>query len=87
MHFQSSFLHGAFEQLANTENGEEPLPLTTVLLQGNAYAKYRILKFHELVTIEEAKDYLRQYKFPVGSLEVLKTTDMRSIGLEAEVAE
>jgi len=87
LHFQRLFLHGAFEQLANTENGEEPLPLTTVLLQGNAYAKYRILKFHELVTIEEAKDYLRKYKFPVGSLEVLKTTDMRSIGLEAEVTE
>jgi hypothetical protein len=85
--FQRLFLHSAFEQIANTDTSEEHLPLTKVLLQANAYAKYRILKFHELVTIEEAKEYLRQYKFPMGSLEVLKTTDMRSIGLEAELEE
>jgi hypothetical protein len=77
-------LHEAFAQLGLTDPGEEPLPLTKVLKQGNAYAKYRILKFHDLVSNDEARDYLRGFAFPVGSLEALKTTDMRSIGLEAE---
>ena len=77
-------LHEAFAQLGLTDPGEEPLPLTKVLKQGNAYAKYRILKFHNLVSNEQAKEYLRDFAFPVGSLESLKTTDMRSIGLETE---
>ena len=77
-------LHEAFAQLGLTDPGEEPLPLTKVLKQGNAYAKYRILKFHNLVSNEQAKEYLRDFAFPVGSLESLKTTDMRSIGLENE---
>ena len=84
MKFSRLVMHGAFEELAVKVPPKDPLPLTTVLTQGNAYAKYRILKFHDLVSNDEARDYLRGFAFPVGSLEALKTTDMRSIGLEAE---
>ena len=80
-------LSGAFAQLAQAEPPAPPLPLVKVLKQSNAYGKYRILKFHELVSNDEAKDYLRQFAFPVGSLESLKTTDMRSIGLETDNSE
>ncbi|MGY8897727.1 MAG: HDOD domain-containing protein [Paraglaciecola sp.] len=80
-------LSGAFAQLAQAEPPATPLPLVKVLKQSNAYGKYRILKFHELVSNDEAKDYLRQFAFPVGSLESLKTTDMRSIGLETDNSE
>lgn len=80
-------LNTAFSELAQKQLPSPPLPLTTVLKQSNAYGKYRILKFHELVSNNEAKDYLRQFAFPLGSLESLKTTDMRSIGLETDNSE
>lgn len=56
-------------------------PLGKVLAQGIAYNRYRSLKQHRMISMDEAKDYLRQFYFPAGALTVLKTTDLRQLDI------
>ncbi|MFT6899842.1 MAG: hypothetical protein ACJA13_004284 [Paraglaciecola sp.] len=74
-------IHDAAQQLAEQQSVDELTGLSRVLVQATGYAQYRILKNHNLISMEEAKEYLRLFALPVGALEVLKTTDVRSLDL------
>ena len=56
-------------------------PIGKVLVQGDAYNKYRMLKQYKLIQMDEAKEYLRQFKYPNGALATLKATDLRRLSL------
>lgn len=71
----------AMHEVANEAPAEDLSPLALVLKQGKAYAQYRILKSHNLIDMQQSKDFIRSLHMPKGSLEVLKTTDMRSLDL------
>lgn len=71
----------AMHEVANEAPAEDLSPLALVLKQGKAYAQYRILKNHNLIDMQQSKDFIRSLHMPKGSLEVLKTTDMRSLDL------
>jgi len=68
-------------EVANNELPANLSPLALVLKQGKAYAQYRMLKGHKLVDLKQSKDFIRTLRMPKGSLELLKTTDMRSLDL------
>ena len=71
----------AMFEVANNEPAANLSPLALVLKQGKAYAQYRMLKGHKLVDLQQSKDFIRTLRMPKGSLELLKTTDMRSLDL------
>ena len=75
------FISNAMFEVANNEPAQGLSPLALVLKQGNAYAKYRMLKGHKLIDLQQSKDFIRSLRMPVGSLALLKTTDMRSLDL------
>lgn len=56
-------------------------PLARVLSQGDGYAKYRVLKNYKLINIEYAKEYLKTFRMPKGSLAELKTKDLEKLPL------
>lgn len=56
-------------------------PLARVLLQGDGYAKYRVLKNYKLINMDDAKEYLKTFRMPKGSLANLKTRDMEKLPL------
>ncbi|XOV79672.1 MAG: HDOD domain-containing protein [Aestuariibacter sp.] len=56
-------------------------PLARVLLQGDGYAKYRVLKNYKLINMEDAKEYLKTFRMPKGSLANLKTKDLEKLPL------
>jgi hypothetical protein len=71
----------AMFEVANNEPAANLSPLALVLKQGKAYAQYRMLKGHKLIDLQQSKDFIRTLRMPKGSLELLKTTDMRSLDL------
>lgn len=60
---------------------EDLSPLALVLNKGRAYAQYRMLKEHKLIDLQQSKDFIRTLRMPIGSLELLKKTDLHSINL------
>ena len=81
MAMQRVFIANAMFEVANNEPVKDMSPLGLVLKQGKAYAQYRMLKGHKLVDLQQSKDFVRALRMPKGSLEILKTTDMRSLDL------
>jgi len=81
MAMQRVFIANAMFEVANKEPTADLSPLALVLKQGKAYAQYRMLKGHKLIDLQQSKDFIRTLRMPKGSLEVLKTTDMRSLDL------
>jgi hypothetical protein len=77
------FIANAMFEVANNQAVADLSPLALVLKQGKAYAQYRMLKGHKLIDLQQSKDFIRTLRMPKGSLEVLKTTDMRSLDLSA----
>jgi len=73
----------AMFEVANNEPTANLSPLALVLKQGKAYAQYRMLKGHKLIDFQQSKDFIRTLRMPKGSLEILKTTDMRTLDLSA----
>jgi hypothetical protein len=71
----------AMFEVANNEAAANLSPLALVLKQGKAYAQYRMLKGHKLIDLQQSKDFIRTLDMPKGSLELLKTTDIRSLDL------
>lgn len=71
----------AMFEVANNEAAANLSALALVLKQGKAYAQYRMLKGHKLIDLQQSKDFIRTLRMPKGSLELLKTTDMRSLDL------
>jgi hypothetical protein len=81
MAMQRVFISNAMFEIANNEATADLSPLALVLKQGKAYAQYRMLKGHKLIDLQQSKDFLRTLRMPKGSLELLKTTDMRTLDL------
>ena len=75
------FIANAMFEVANNPAAADLSPLALVLKQGKAYAQYRMLKGHKLIDLQQSKDFIRTLRMPKGSLEVLKTTDMRALDL------
>jgi hypothetical protein len=84
MNMKRVFINNAMQELQQNVAQSELSPLAKVLQQGNAYAKYRILKFHKLIDMQEAREFVRTMQMPKGSLELLKTTDVRALNLSVE---
>ncbi|PKG99933.1 HDOD domain-containing protein [Paraglaciecola sp. MB-3u-78] len=81
MAMQRVIIANAMFEVANNEPAANLSPLALVLKQGKAYGQYRMLKGHKLVDLQQSKDFIRTLGMPKGSLELLKTTDMRSLDL------
>ena len=81
MAMQRVVIANAMFEVANNEPIADLHPLALVLKQGKAYAQYRMLKGHKLIDLQQSKDFIRTLRMPKGSLELLKTTDMRSLDL------
>ena len=76
------FIANAMFEVANNEPVADLSPLAVVLKQGKSYAQYRMLKGHKLIDLQQSKDFIRTLRMPKGSLELLKTTDMRTLDLK-----
>jgi hypothetical protein len=76
-------LHAMLE-LNSDAPPQELSAMAKLLKQGQTYAQYRMLKRHKLITLEQSKELIRSAQMPKGSLELLKLTDLRSLGLTAE---
>ena len=75
------FIANAKFEVANNKPGADISPLALVLMQGKAYAQYRILKRYKLIDVEQSKAFIRSLDMPAGALELLKATDIRSLDL------
>lgn len=78
------FIVPALEEYAQGMPIKQMCPMARVLMQGNAYSLYRLLKANKLLNMDEAKVYLRQFYMPQGALALLKTTDLRRLNLSFE---
>lgn len=83
MSMKRVFIANAMNEII-TPNCSELSPLGVVLKQGKAYAQYRMLKGHKLIDLEQSKNFIRTLNMPKGSLQILKTTDMRALDLSFE---
>ena len=81
MDLRRLFIAKAMHELANHTPLQEMSPMGRVLYQGHGYAKYRMLKAHKLIDLQQSKDFLQSLHLPPGALELLKTTDVRSLNL------
>jgi hypothetical protein len=84
MGFKRVFIANAMEEFASGVPIQKMSPMGRVLAQGDAYNKYRMLKSYKLIQMEEAKQYLRQFRMPPGALSILKSTDLRKLSLSFE---
>ena len=84
MDMKRVFIATAMQEFNQSAPIKQATPLTKVLQQAQAYSKYRMLKSHKLIDLEESKAYLRQFAFPAGALGVLKTTDLAHMPLSME---
>jgi hypothetical protein len=84
MDMRRVFIGNSIDEYAKEIPFKNMSPLTKVLFQGNAYCKYRMLKSCKLINMDEAKEFLRHYQMPPGSLSILKTTDLRHMNLSFE---
>lgn len=84
MAFKRIFIANAMFEVANNAPVADMSPLGLVLKKGKAYAQYRMLKGHKLIDLQQSKDFVGTLRMPKGSLEKLKTTDMRSLDLRVK---
>ncbi|MGJ8682378.1 HDOD domain-containing protein [Paraglaciecola sp.] len=78
------FISNAMDEVHQDLPDADLSPMAKVLKQGNAYAKYRILKSQKLIELDQARDFVRSMKMPKGALELLKVTDVRSLNLSMD---
>jgi hypothetical protein len=43
-----------------------------------------MLKRHQLINLQQSKDFIRTLRMPTGSLELLKKTDMQTLDLSMD---
>jgi HD-like signal output (HDOD) protein len=82
MNFKRLYLNTAIKEFAEDKAVIHMTPIGKVLAQGVAYNRYRTLKQHKMISVEEAKEYLRQFHFPKGALALLKNTNLRELDVE-----
>lgn len=84
MNFKRLFVATAMNEFAENKAVIHMTPFGKVLSQAVAYNRYRTLKLSKMISMDEAKEFLRQFHFPKGALSVLKNTDLRELDLETE---
>lgn len=84
MNMRRVFIANAADEFARDLPHAEMSPMGRVLMQGTAYNRYRMLKAYKLITMDEAKAYLRHTQMPAGALSLLKTTDLRHLNLNMD---
>ncbi|GAC16049.1 HDOD domain-containing protein [Aliiglaciecola lipolytica] len=84
MPFKRLALSEAINEFAENVAVNFMSPYAKVLAQGIAYNRYRMLKANKMISMEEAKDYLRQFYFPKGALSELKKTDLRNFDISLD---
>ncbi|MCV2884364.1 HDOD domain-containing protein [Aestuariibacter sp. AA17] len=84
MGFERVFIANAMEEFAKKISFKDMSPLAQTLTQARAYTNYRVLKNHRLISMDEAKSYLRHFRFPDGSLAALKSIDLKHLNLKME---
>ncbi|MFT2091916.1 HDOD domain-containing protein [Paraglaciecola sp. 2405UD69-4] len=81
MNFKRIFISQAMQARAENKQASKSPSLSEVLAQSHGYAQYRILKHHKLIDLQQSKDFIRTLNMPKGSLEILKTVDLRTLNL------
>ncbi|MEP4890476.1 MAG: HDOD domain-containing protein [Aliiglaciecola sp.] len=71
----------AMQEFASDKEIADMSPMGKVLVQGEAYNRYRTLKANKMISLEEAKVYLRQFYLPKGALAELKLTNLRDFDI------
>tara|TARA_B110000503_G_C7148400_1_gene414008 strand:- start:813 stop:1976 length:1164 start_codon:yes stop_codon:yes gene_type:complete len=84
MDMQRVIIANAMNEVAKNEPTANSSPLALVLIQGKAYAQYRMLKRHKLINLQQSKDFIRTLRMPTGSLELLKKTNMQTLDLSMD---
>jgi len=84
MGFKRLFVTDAMNEFSQNKAVIHMSPYAKVLAQAVAYNRYRTLKSNKMISMDEAKEYLRQFHFPKGALSVLKNTDLRELDLETD---
>ncbi|GAA0858818.1 HDOD domain-containing protein [Aliiglaciecola litoralis] len=85
MRFKRLFVAAPMQEFAQQKALNEMSPLAKLLTQAVAYNRYRTLKQHRMISVDEAKDFLSQFHFPKGALSVLKTTDLRELDINMDI--
>lgn len=81
MDLKRVFISNAMQELAENKQAADISALAKVVEQGYGYAQYRILKGYKLIDLQQSKDFVRTLNMPKGYLEILKTTDLRTLNL------
>jgi hypothetical protein len=82
MNMKRIFIANAMQEVASKEPLNEISALGLVLKQARGYSRYRLLKMNSLIAVEEAKLFIRELNLPKGALQLLKTTDIRTLNLD-----
>ncbi len=81
MDMRRVFIGQAMEEIANNVPLQDMSPMALTCVQAEAYSKYRLLHSHGMVTLDEAKLWLRQFQFPPGAIAELQKTNLRNLNL------
>ncbi|MDN4503955.1 HDOD domain-containing protein [Alteromonadaceae bacterium BrNp21-10] len=81
MDMRRVFIANAYSEHRDQVALKDRSPMGKILAQGVAYTNYRNLKGYNLINVDEAKAYLREFAMPKGSLAALKQTDLRKIDM------
>lgn len=84
MGFKRLFIANAMDEFAREVPVSKMSPLGKVLYQGVTYSRYRMLKNHKLIELDEANSYLMLSQMPKGALSVLKATDIRHLNISVD---
>lgn len=82
MQLKRLFIAPAMNEIVQKKDIAKMDPLARVILQGDAYAKFIMLRGYKLMKAEQAKLYLSKFRMPKGSLALLKETDLKTLPLE-----
>lgn len=84
MDLRRVFIANAMEEFSQDMPLKDMSPLGKVLTQGQAYSQYRMLKSKQMINMDEAKVFLKQFHMPPGALAALKKTNLHSLNLTFE---
>lgn len=84
MQMKRVFIHSSMEEYAKKVPIKEMTPLAQVLLQGQAYSKFTMLKRYKLINTEEAKALLTSARISPAMMQALKGSDLTRLNLSMD---
>ena len=75
------FIANAMEEFSLKTPIKNMSPQAKVLLQGNGYSKYSMLRRYKLINAEEAKTFIKELQIPATTILALQSTDIRRLNL------